>query len=774
MARLGEAFLRINESLEVETVLQRVLDSARSLIGARYGWMMLHDGSGWFEEYVYSGMTAEQALAFWELSGMVGYHREFVAQGMPWRAADIHTEVEGLDWNERPAPFPLNEKTPMLGVEIKHQGQGIGALYAADIDEQAARMGQVEFSEGDEELMAMFAAQAALVITNARRHRQEQRARADMEALVSSVPVGVLVFDADALELVSANREARRILGGDLAAGSPAAQVLGSAEFRGTDGRQVPAAELLEPGVLDAGDALLVEELTVEAPGGTSVSALASAKPVRPDGDAVASVVVTIQDTSPLAEMERLRTEFVGMVGHELRMPLTSIKGSASALLAGPSKLGAAEMVEFFRIIDEQADYMQDLIADLIDVVRIETGTLSVVPEPVEVPKVVDGARNSFLSAGGRDNVRISVDPGLPPIMAEERRIVQVIANLLANAARNSHDSSPIHLTAEADGVHVAIGVADEGRGLSADRIPHLFTKFYRPPGKDRGQDMGLGLAICKGIVEAHGGRIWAESDGSGLGSRFTFTVPAADPAAPAPADEAAGDPAAAPAGGDRTGVLALDDDPRTLKLVRDTLEDAGYDVVVTGDPDQLLPLIEEAAPQVLVLDMMLPETDGIELMGDVLADSDIPVIFLSGYDRAELVANAFEMGAVDYIVKPFAPTELAARVRAALRKRPDQTDRFVTGGLVIDFADRSVTVGGRPVELAPLEYGLLAELAANAGTALTHEQLLDAVWGPDNTGDAGLVRTVIKSLRKKLGDQIKNPKYIYTVPRTGYRIPKP
>ena len=175
---------------------------------------------------------------------------------------------------------------------------------------------------------------------------------------------------------------------------------------------------------------------------------------------------------------------------------------------------------------------MRDLISDLLDVARIETGSLSITPEPIDVASLVDEARNTFLSAGGRSRIEIDLPPDPPWVMADRRRIVQVLNNLLANAARYSQASSAIRLTAVREDFHVSISVADEGAGVTADRLPHLFRKFSRIDSEDgerQTHGTGLGLAICKGIVEAHGGRVWAESDGPGLGAKFTFTVPVAE-----------------------------------------------------------------------------------------------------------------------------------------------------------------------------------------------------------------------------------------------------
>ena len=169
----------------------------------------------------------------------------------------------------------------------------------------------------------------------------------------------------------------------------------------------------------------------------------------------------------------------------------------------------------------------------------------------------------------------------------------------------------------------------------------------------------------------------------------------------------------------------------------------------------------------------MLPGADGIELLEDILATRELPVIFLSAYSQDEVIARAFEAGAVDYIVKPFSSTELAARVRAALRKQPDLSRTYSLEDLLIDFEERSVNVAGNLVSLTATEYRLLVELSTNAGTTLTHDQLLMRVWGPEKTRDARPMRTAMKGLRRKLGDDAGNPRFIFTVPRVGYRMPR-
>ena len=770
LSRLSQASLRINESLDFDTVLQGVLDSVCSLTRARYGVITLLNESGRIQDFLYSGLTPEESRRFAEFPNGMLFFEYLSSISEPLRLRDFHSYVRELGLPEFHPPMAVSSPLPFLAAPIRHLGESVGAFYVGEKE--------LEFTPEDEETLVMFASQAALVIANARRHREEQRTRADLETLVNTTPVGVMVFDAGTGEVRSINREARRIVSDLCAPDGTAEQLLEVLTFRRADGREVSLVEFPLTQGLSTGETVRAEEIVLQAPGGQSVTTLVNATPIFLEEGEVESVVVTIQDMTPLEEMERLRAEFLGMVSHELRTPLASIKGSAATLTEAASDLDPAEMLQFYRIIGEQADYMRDLIGDLLDVARIETGELSVAPVPAVVASLVDEARSRFQSGGGRNNLRIDLSPELPLVMADGRRIIQVLNNLLSNAARHSHEASAIGVAAVREGYHVAVSVTDEGRGIAAERLPHLFQKFSRLEGEDRGRDIagsGLGLAICKGIVEAHGGRIWAESDGPGLGARFTFTIPVAQDAAIGAANLLV---RSSRVERERTRILAVDDDPQTLRHVRDALTNAGYVPVVTGDPEEALSLVEANDPHLVLLDLMLPGTDGIELMRGILDMADVPVIFLSAYGQEETIARAFENGADDYVVKPFSPTELVARIKAALRKREapewaEPSEPYVLGELTIDYAERRVTLAGRPVQLTAIEYGLLFELSANAGRVLTYDRLLQRVWGLRRSGDSRRVRTAAKQLRRKLGDDANNPTYILNEPRVGYRMAK-
>ena len=764
LSRLSQASRRINESLNFDTVLQEVVDSARALTGSRYGAITVLGDAGQQPDFIVSGLTPEEHQGLWEMPQGLGFFQYLSGLTTPLRLSNIAGHLSALGMGEFMPPIPVSS---LLVAPIRHLGAGVGTIYLAHETEGR------EFSQDDEETLTLFASQAALVIANARRYREERRARNDLETLVNTSPVGVAVFDAITGALISLNREAMRIVDGLRDPDQPVEQLLDVVSFRRADGREVSLGEFPLTRALSTGETVRAEEIVISVPDGRSVTTLINATPILSEESVIETVVVTLQDLTPLEEVERQRAEFLGTVSHELRAPLTSIKGSAAALLRTPPTLDAAETQQFLRIIDGQADHILDLIGELLDAARIDAGVLSVTPEPSDAAVLVDRAVGLFQSGGGRSNISIDLRPDLSRVLADRRRVEQVLTNLLANAARHSPESSQIRVSAAMEGVHVAISVADDGVGVPSERLPYLFRRFFRAEG-DQGDGVGagLGLAVCKGIVEAHGGRIRAESDGPGRGATFTFTLPAAE-------EVASLDDRSGQAGRPGVRVLAVDDDAQALRFVRDALTEAGYQVTATGDPEEALRLFDAERPVLVLMDLALPGTDGIELMQDLLRIVDVPVLFLSGYGQDQVIARAFEMGADDYIVKPFSPTELAARVQAALRRRTGParmapSEPYVKGDLTIDYAQRLVSVAGEPVRLTAIEYDFLRELSIHAGRVLTHQHLLQRVWGKTDVETPRTIRTHLMRLRRKLGEDADDPRYIFAEPRVGYRMERP
>ena len=772
LSRLSEASLRINESLDLETVLQGVLDSARSLTNAQYGVITTLDESGGVVEFLTSGLAEAEGDGLWTIPQALRVFEYLSRLPRTLRVGDLSGHMRSLGVSDFSLPVQVNS---FLCTPLQNRGARVGVFYLAE------KEGSPEFTAMDEETLVMFASQAALVIANARRHQDEQRARKGLETLVSTVPVGVMVLDAKTRAVTSLNREARRIVSELHVPGSPENEPLKAVTVRRDDGREVHLNEVSLAQALSVGETVRAEQIVMQVPGGASIDTLINATPILSEEGDVETYVVTFQDLTPLEELGRLRAEFLAMVSHELRAPLTSIKGSVDILLEALADLDTAETVQLHRLIRDQTENMRELIGNLLDVARIETGTLPVSLEPVEVSVLLEQARNTFLRGEGRHNLVVDLPPNLPLVTADRRRVVQVLVNLLSNAAQYSHEGSTIRMTAALDRLHVAFSVTDEGRGVSREDLPKLFRKFIRLGGLEQEPEKGsggagMGLAICKGIVESHGGRIWAESQGLGMGARFTFTIPAMEESLSVIEHQAA---VALPRNEGSKRILAVDDDPEDLRYVRNQLAKAGYSPIVASDAEEALRIVATEKPDLVLMDLMLPGTDGIGLMQSIQEIAELPVIFLSAYGRHEIIAQAFDLGAADYVTKPFSPTELVARVNAALRRRPAPRqvvpqEPFVSGELSVNYTERSVTLAGRPVRMTATEYRILCELSVNAGAVLTHEELLERVWGLGNSGDVRLVRGVVKRLRGKLRDDADNPTYIHTEIGMGYRMAHP
>jgi len=760
LSTLCAALLRVSASLDLQTVLREIVDSARALTGARLGLIATVDEAGRPQDFVTAGLAPGQdaAMAAWPDGPRLFAH--FRDLPGPLRVADLPAYVLELGF-----PTELIVSRTMQCTPMSQRGVQVGNFFLGEKD------GGHEFTPADEELLVLFASQAATAIANARTYRDERRARADLEALVETSPVGVVVFDGGSGRLRSFNREARRMVERLRLPDRELEELLEVVTVRRGDGTEITLAEFPLVRQLSSAETVRAEEITLSVPDGRSLTALVNATPIRSADGAVESIVVTLQDLAPLEQLERLRADFLGMVSHELRTPLSSIKGAAAAVLGAPRAPHPAEMLQFFRVVNEQADQTLGLIADLLDQGRIESGTLSVAPEPADVARLVDQARGAFLGGGGRQALELDLPEDLPRVLADAGRIVQVLGNLLSNAARHSPNSSPIRVAAARDGLQVAISVSDQGRGIPPERLPHLFRKHDgTAAGEGPLGGSGLGLAICKGLVEAHGGRIRAESGGAGRGTRVTFTLPAAEEAPAPPRPRQPGQEQ------ERPCILVLDDDPQTLRYVRDALAEADYDPVVTGDPEELPDLVRAHKPRLVLLDLVLPGTDGIALLQALPELEDLPVIFISAYGRDETIVKALDAGAADYIVKPFSPSELTARVRAVLRRRA-APEPFRLGELAIDYDERRVTVAGRPLVLTATEFEVLRVLSTSAGRVVAYEPLLRRAWAkPDRGSSRGptLVRAIIKTLRRKLGDNAAKPAYICNERGVGYRMPRP
>ena len=226
----------------------------------------------------------------------------------------------------------------------------------------------------------------------------------------------------------------------------------------------------------------------------------------------------------------------------------------------------------------------------------------------------------------------------------------------------------------------------------------------------------------------------------------------------------------------DKKSVLIVDDDPAILRLLSMNLKARGYDIFTATDGEESLEAVQKNFIDLIILDLMMPKVDGVEVCRRVREWSDIPIIILSARGDENDKVKCLELGADDYLTKPFGIAELMARIKTAFRHRGDPSvtpaqATFSFDGLEINFAKRKVTVNGREVTLTPTEFALLQHLAVNSDKVLTHNMLLQSVWGNEYSSEKEYLRVFVGRLRRKLEPDAKTPKYIQTIPGVGYQI---
>ena len=743
--------------------------------------MALDSQGGISENYVTATTDEEREL----ISGLVripGLPDCLKEQRGPTRLADLATHPDF-------AASAAVHQTPktLLAAPIFAGDELVGSLYLAE------KQNEQEFTAEDEAIAAMFAAQAATLISNSQRHDETRDASLNFEAMLDNCPVAVSVFDVRFGTITYMNQEGRRMIGGLGLSDEELANFYSFVKTTRPDGRELAFAELPGTRAVLNGETVVAEELVTHRPDGTTLTSLIHCQPIFSGSGEIVSVLTIGQDLTSLQGQELRRAEFLEMVSAELRTPLISIKGSAAALRSIDEPMSRTEQLQLVRIIDQQSDLMRSQINSLIELSQIETGTLPVVAAPTDVARLIERSCAEYLSEHAAITIQSKISDGLTAALADEQRISDVLHNLLRQAAKHSGESSPVVVSAAMDDIHVAISVSAEGSSAPLGRThlpsnvtddPQFFStadQAFTTAIELHSHGEGLAMAFCRGVVEAHGGRIRSDIDEELGRLTLTFTLPSVEdvpePEIHAPdMTEIIGEPLPAPM--EKIEVLVSVEDPRLLRSVRDVLVDAGYSAVTTSELDEVSELALSGRPKLIILDIAGREEQAFRTLRGAGNSLNLPAIVLCDRDDEDYVVRAFEMGADGYMVKPFSPSELIARVRATLRLMHSaegitSDSTYQLADVRINLSDRTVSVAGQPVQLTATEYKLMAELTAGAGRVLTQDMLLHRVWGPGYSGESQLLRSYIKSLRQKLGDNARKPTYIFTEHGIGYRMAK-
>ena len=383
-------------------------------------------------------------------------------------------------------------------------------------------------------------------------------------------------------------------------------------------------------------------------------------------------------------EADRLKDEFLAVLSHELRTPLNAIVGYAR-LLRG-NMLSGEKAARGLETLERNAAALTQIVEDVLDVSRIISGKIRLDVQPVEVPLVVHNAVATVQPAADAKAVRLQtiIDRRVGPVSGDPDRLQQVVWNLLANAVKFTPKHGRVQVRVERVNSHIDIVVSDTGVGIRPEFLSHVFERFRQADAGTtrRTGGLGLGLSIVRHIVEMHGGSVQAASDGEGKGATFRVRLPSmiVQPQdVREPREHPRTEKLAPLTGlGDLSGVrvLAVDDEEDALGLLRVVLETAGAEVVTMASPSEALTRVGSIAPDVLVVDLGMPEMDGFGFISEIRrADDasirDIPAAALTAFARSDDRTRALKSGFEMHLSKPVDPGELVASVATLVRRSP-------------------------------------------------------------------------------------------------------
>ncbi len=471
-----------------------------------------------------------------------------------------------------------------------------------------------------------------------------------LTALIDAIGVGVVLIDRDLL-VAHWNKEATRLTGiqADKVLGLPARQLGEAIAPRVEDYPNVRShlQHAFSPVETTHFQMVLLEPRR-------DIEVIVSPAVLATDGQQVGSVIV-LHDNSAAQELDRAKNELVAMVSHELRTPLASLVGFSELLLS--REFSDAQRKRYLETMLKEGQRLTELINDFLDVQRMEGGYKRLDLGPADLPTLIARA---VATAGDNPRTPIEVDlpKELPLVIADTNAIHQVLINLLSNARKYSPGGGSIQVDARVVDGAVEVSIRDHGVGLPSEAISKLFNKFYRVANVDRRgiSGTGLGLAICRGIIEAHGGRVAAESAGSGQGSRFYFTLRAAD------RQVTAGD------------VLIVEDDTGFARLLEAELSVKGLSSVWAADAETADQLIDQTGARAVVLDLMLPGASGEDFLARLRTshNSQVPVVIVTIKELEATETLALRAAGVVAVLKKHsgAAKEAAEFVAAALESR--------------------------------------------------------------------------------------------------------
>lgn len=515
----------ISANLGLSEILNSIVGKARELLGSDTSFLALRSADGQELKMAASEGLRTEAMRNLRLGREQGLAGLVVQRGEPIIVDDYPREVIFKD-----PPLEVVQQEGLISeiaVPLSNGTDLLGVLYIGN--RRPSR-----FHPEDAQLLMAFAKQATIAIQNARLYEEAvaQRERAEagrryLQVVIDSMPEGVAIAEGAEGRVSTINRAGKELLGIDAATGFAPEERPSAWGLYTPEGSLYPWEQLPLHRSLQHGEACLGVEVVVHRPDGSRAPVLVNSAPFRDLEGRISGAVVVFQDISKAKEAEQLKDEFISLVSHELRTPLTSIKGAARTLLRHFSNLDEATRVELLRDVDEESDRLYRLVENLLDFSRAEAGVLRLTTEPVHLGKMAAHVIAEVRSRAEGHRFNLSFPADLPLAEADPLRVEQVLRNLLDNAVKYSPQGGQIDVMGTVSDRRLKVSVRDPGIGIAPQDLMRVFGRFQRAADArvGRTQGVGLGLAICRRLVEAHGGQIWVESE-PGVGSTFVFTLP--------------------------------------------------------------------------------------------------------------------------------------------------------------------------------------------------------------------------------------------------------
>ena len=504
-----EALLEITRifasSPDLPALLRTILGYAADLVHADFGYIALTTPAG----------TLRITTAYRMPTGVFEAAAPYLSLRRP--AEDF--------WSER----ALREQLQIVNAVVTPAMEQVVALPMVLEDENVVggiflfRSGTLAFTPGDRMLLRDFADQAAVAVRNARQVEQLRTEKARVDAIIENSPDGVMILDPS-LRVITINRALSALLGVDEedARNKPCSQIL---QLENRSGDHLCLGDVSPPPPTHT----LYGEGDILRPGHKRITVGVSYAPLFSKNGNLINIIITFMDITRYREAEELKSTFISVISHELKTPVSIIKGYAGTL-GRPDVTPDPDFIrESAQIIEEEADRLTELIDNLLDASRIQAGALSMETQPLDLVAVARKTIERFRSQANHHDIIENFPPALPLVQADEKRLRQVFDNLISNAIKYSPEGGRIEVGAKEEAERVVAYVRDEGVGIPEDEQATIFERFYRVDSSLRRatQGVGLGLYLARAIIRAHGGDIWVQS-APGQGSTFYFTLPIA------------------------------------------------------------------------------------------------------------------------------------------------------------------------------------------------------------------------------------------------------